>query len=213
MMASAPFSPAFCVISSTVPWTTSLGGSYGIFPFRPSSGKSLRFDGVAMVFLRVEVRSRPRGAVVAMGNPQAPEKSLEYLVGYMFDTSIAALRLVLSGIVEQLPELKIVHPHCGATLPYLAGRIDASYVKPYSIGVEWPEPPSARLARMYTDTMSQSEETLAFARCFYGDGNVMFGSDFPYFEPPSELAFVRQATADDPAILGGNAAALFGIPG
>ena len=47
MMASAPFSPAFCVISSTVPWTTSLGGSYGIFPFRPSSGKSLRFDGVS----------------------------------------------------------------------------------------------------------------------------------------------------------------------
>jgi len=138
---------------------------------------------------------------------------LEYLLGYMFDTSIAALRLVLSGIVEQLPELKIVHPHCGATLPYLAARIDSSYSKPYSLGVEWLEPPSARLARMYTDTMSQSEETLAFARRFYGDGNVIFGSDFPYFEPPSELVFVRQATADDPAILGGNAAALFGIAG
>ena len=138
---------------------------------------------------------------------------LEYLVGYMFDTSLAALRLVLAGILEELPGLKVVHPHCGATLPYLAGRIDSSYSKPYSLGVEWPTPPSRYLARMYTDTMSQSAETLAFARAFYGEGHVLWGSDFPYFEPARELDFVRGALGDDAAILGGNTAELFGIPG
>ena len=62
--------------------------------------------------------------------------------------------------------------------------------------------------------MSQSEATLAFAREFYADGHVMFGSDFPYFEPPTELTFVRRAlagTGEEDAVLGGNAAALFGI--
>jgi predicted TIM-barrel fold metal-dependent hydrolase len=42
----------------------------------------------------------------------------------------------------------------------------------------------------------------------------MFGSDFPYFDPPAELAFVRHAlkgTNEEDAVLGGNAAALFGL--
>jgi aminocarboxymuconate-semialdehyde decarboxylase len=139
---------------------------------------------------------------------------LEYLVGYMFDTSVAALRLVLSGILADLPALQVVHPHCGATLPYLAGRIDSSYSKPYSLGTEWPTPPSAYLAGLYTDTMSQSAETLAFARGFYGSGHVMFGSDFPYFQPSAELAFVRSAlagTGEEEAVLGENAVVLFGL--
>jgi aminocarboxymuconate-semialdehyde decarboxylase len=140
---------------------------------------------------------------------------LEYVLGYMFDTSIAALRLVFAGIVGELPDLTVVHPHCGATLPYLAGRIDTSHSKPYSLGRELTPPPSAQLAGFYTDTMSQSRETLAFALGFYEDGHVVFGSDYPYFEPPAELAFVRDALAGDPreeAVLHGNAARLFRLP-
>ena len=139
---------------------------------------------------------------------------LEYLLGYMFDSSLAALRLVLSGILQEQPGLKVVHPHCGATLPYLAGRIDSSYSKPYSLGEEWSRPPSSYLAALYTDTMSQSEATLAFARNFFDTGHIVFGSDFPYFEPPAELAFVRGAlegTEEEADVLGGNAAALFGL--
>ena len=139
---------------------------------------------------------------------------LEYVLGYMFDSSLAALRLVFSGIIQELPELKVVHPHCGATLPYLAGRIDSSYSKPYSLGSSFQTPPSRQLAGFYTDTMCQSEETLAFARGFYAEGHVLFGSDYPYFEPPTELRFVRDALAgsdDEEEVLGGNAAALFGL--
>lgn len=138
---------------------------------------------------------------------------LEYLVGYMYDTSTAALRLVLSGVVADNPSLRIVHPHCGATLPYLAGRIDHSHDKPYSLGHRLPQVPSEQLSGFYTDTMSQSVETLAYARNFYTDGHVMFGSDFPYFSTEEELAFVRGAVPEDEhaAILGGNAARLLRI--
>jgi predicted TIM-barrel fold metal-dependent hydrolase len=42
---------------------------------------------------------------------------------------------------------------------------------------------------------------------------VIFGSDFPYFSAEEELAFVRDAVEESEreAILGGNAAALFGF--
>lgn len=138
---------------------------------------------------------------------------LEYLVGYMYDTSTAALRLVLSGIVADNPGLKVVHPHCGATLPYLAGRIDQSHDKPYSLGAPLPTPPSKQLAGFYTDTMCQDAATLDFARRFYSDGHVMFASDFPFFSPQDELAFVRTAVPEDEqdAILRGNVARLLGI--
>lgn len=139
---------------------------------------------------------------------------LEYVVGYMFDSSVAALRLVLSEIVSKLPDLKVVHPHCGATLPYLAGRIDTSHSKPYSLGRELSPPPSAQLAGFYTDTMSQSRDTLAYALGFYEEGHVVFGSDYPYFDPAMELAFVRDALAGDErreGVLHGNAARLFGL--
>lgn len=140
---------------------------------------------------------------------------LEFVLGYMFDSSIAALRLVLSEIAAELPGLKVLHPHCGATLPYLAGRIDGSHSKPYSLGRELPTLPGAQLASFYTDTMCQSRPTLAYALDFYEDGHVLFGSDYPYFEPATELAFVREALAGDPReadVLHRSAAALFRLP-
>src|SRR5215207_8133105 len=55
---------------------------------------------------------------------------LDYVIGYMLDTSVAALNLVFSGTTRRCPGLKIVHPHLGAVLPYLAGRIDFEYKTP-----------------------------------------------------------------------------------
>jgi aminocarboxymuconate-semialdehyde decarboxylase len=144
---------------------------------------------------------------------QLRDYGLEYLTGFMYDTSTAALRLVLSGIAADNPGLRIVHPHCGATLPYLSGRIDHSHSKPYSLGAPLPVSPSDQLRGFYTDTVCQNPETLAFARDFYTDGHVMFGSDFPYFQPPEELAFVRANVpeAELDGVLGGNVAALLGV--
>ena len=138
---------------------------------------------------------------------------LEYLVGYLFDTSTAALRLVLSGILADNPGLRVVLPHCGATLPYLAGRIDHSHDEPYSLGTRLKKLPSEQFATFYTDTMSQSQPTIDYARGFFGDEHVMFASDFPYFSTSDELAFVRSAVPPDKwdAILHANAAELLGI--
>jgi len=146
-----------------------------------------------------------------LAEEQLRDYGLEYVLGYMFDTSTAALRLVFSGIVAENPGLRVVHPHCGATLPYLAGRIDSSHDKPYSLGERLPTLPSEQLAHFYTDTVCQNPEALDYARSFYEPGHVVFGSDFPYFSAADELAFVRESVGDDEAILAANAAKLFSI--
>jgi aminocarboxymuconate-semialdehyde decarboxylase len=142
------------------------------------------------------------------------EWGLEYLVGFMFDESVAALRLILSGIVADNPGLDVVLPHCGATLPYLAGRIDASHERPYSLGRRLDPLPSKQLSRFFTDTMSQDPATLAFARRYFAAGHVMFGSDYPFFSTERELAFIgREVEGSElDGVLGGNAAALLKLP-
>ncbi|HEY1275594.1 MAG TPA: amidohydrolase family protein [Thermoleophilaceae bacterium] len=147
----------------------------------------------------------------SVAEPALRDYGLEYLVGFMFDTSIAALRLVLSGVMAANPDLKVVHPHCGATLPYLAGRIDASHSQPYSLGAPLEVPPSVQLGRFYTDTVAQSADTIAFAERFYGQSHLIFGSDYPFMPPARELDFARASVADVDAVLAGNATALFGL--
>jgi aminocarboxymuconate-semialdehyde decarboxylase len=128
--------------------------------------------------------------------PALRDYGLEYLVGYMFDTSIAALRLVLSGIVQELPGLTVVHPHVGGTIPYLAARIDSSYSKPYSLGRTLPQSPSEQLGSFYTDTMCQSEPSLRRGIEFYGLDHVLFGTDYPYFPHADAVAFARGALSE-----------------
>lgn len=122
---------------------------------------------------------------------QMAEYGLEIIAGYMYETSTAVLRLILSGVMNDFPGLRIVHPHAGACLPYLAGRIDGSYSKPYAVGEVWDSSPSELMKRTYTDTMCQDPATLRFARDFYPADHVMFGSDYPYFSPAASLEFVR----------------------
>jgi aminocarboxymuconate-semialdehyde decarboxylase len=128
--------------------------------------------------------------------PHVHDYGLEIVLAYMFDTSLAALRLVLSGILDGL-DLDVVHPHCGATLPYLSARIDGAHSKPYALGRVLEPPPSERLARFHTDTMCQSPRTLAYAKDFYGVGRLLYGSDYPYYQPSESLAFVRECLTPD----------------
>jgi len=100
-------------------------------------------------------------------------------LGYLFDTSTAALRLVLSGLFTQFPDLVLVICHAGSLLPYQAGRIDYQALnRPGGVGpVEGA--PSDHLRRLYTDTVCDSPQTLRFALDFFGASHVMMGSDHP----------------------------------
>lgn len=140
---------------------------------------------------------------------------LEYVVGFMFDSTIAALDLVFSGAMERFGDLQVVHPHLGGTVPFLAGRIDYEYAKPWAMDTVLSRPPTEYLRRFFTDTVSQTPGALELARRFYGRDRLLFASDYPYWSPQQELAFVREHLHDEdlPAVLSGNAARLLKLDG
>lgn len=121
--------------------------------------------------------------------PRVGPFDMERPLGYMFDTSFAALSLIVSGILDAFPALRIVHPHLGGTLPFLAGRMET-----YRRGGLWPDltdPISSHLRRLYFDTVSATPGALALA-CEVGDEDrLLFASDYPYWSLEEGLAFVR----------------------
>jgi aminocarboxymuconate-semialdehyde decarboxylase len=130
-------------------------------------------------------------------------------LGRVVDISVSACRLVLSGIMERHPELKIVISHTGGALPYQAGRMDKN-----AKAAKLPLPPSTYIKRMYTDTVSPHEMGIRFAIEFYGAEHVMYGSDYPCWDPATALRLFEEvglSKEDQDKIFYGNARRVFGL--
>jgi aminocarboxymuconate-semialdehyde decarboxylase len=130
-------------------------------------------------------------------------------LGRVCDSSLAVLRLILSGTFDRHPGLRILHFHAGGVLPYAAGRLD----KNASItAIE--EPPTAYLKRMWVDTAMPHALTVAMAVDFYGPDRVLYGSDNPCWNPVAALRATEGAGLDEEvmrAVLTENAAGLLAL--
>lgn len=105
------------------------------------------------------------------------------MLGLMFDTTIALCRLILSGILDRHPNLKLVCPHVGGALPYLIGRVDhqtmvlkrgAQYIR---------QAPSEYLKRVWVDTVTPIGLAIKYAYDFSGPNKMLFSSDHPWVDP------------------------------
>jgi len=60
--------------------------------------------------------------------PRAEEEYghvLPLALGFPMETTIAVTRMILGGVFERFPRLKVLLAHSGGTLPFLAGRIES----------------------------------------------------------------------------------------
>jgi aminocarboxymuconate-semialdehyde decarboxylase len=108
--------------------------------------------------------------------------ALHLSLGRVIEVSVAASRLILSGLTERHPRLKVVLSHTGGALPYQSGRMDKNTRK-----ANLPQPASAYMKRMYTDTVSPHAMGMKFAIDYYGIDHVMYGSDYPCWSPEEAL--------------------------
>lgn len=104
-------------------------------------------------------------------------------LGFLVDTTTAALRLILGGAYEDRPDLKLYLCHAGSLLPQLAGRIDyeSSRHAPQGLG-EIDGLPSERMRLLYTDVVCAWPPALRSAMELLGPDRIMFGSDYPFWE-------------------------------
>jgi len=116
--------------------------------------------------------------------PVGVEAMKEYwlmpLVGFLFDTTLAAASLVYSGVVERYPEIKWVLAHLGGAIPYLAERLDRGYHAFAECRKSIEKLPSSYLREFYYDSVNFDFQALQLAIGFAGIDRILAGSDYPH---------------------------------
>ncbi len=136
------------------------------------------------------------------------------MMGLQVDNSFALLRLILSGILERHPDLRIVMPHVGGILPYMSGRIDHQTEVLGRARENITRPPSVYLQRIYMDTVSPSGQALQYAYEYSSADRLLFGTDHPWVDMPRFVRLIEAMSipeADKACIFSENAIKLFNL--
>lgn len=133
-------------------------------------------------------------------------------VGQPLEEAYALSSLVYEGVMDQFPKLKILVAHGGGYLPFYAGRHDNEYR--YGRAPQLKGEFSSYLPRFFYDTVLFNPDMLEFLVTKVPSSHIMLASDYPFAEK-QPVQYVRSAKKIDKkeqdAILGANAARLFGI--
>ena len=138
------------------------------------------------------------------------------LVGFLFDTTLAAAKLVFAGIPERYPDIKWVLSHLGGAIPYLAERLDRGWRAFPDCRVNIDHPPSDYLRRFYFDTVNFDPNALRLAVDFAGASQILAGSDYPHQIGSiplmkESLAALKVSARERELITGVNAQTLYGV--
>ena len=126
--------------------------------------------------------------------------------GYTVETATLGIRLVLSGVFEKYPKLKIILGHLGETLPFLVWRIDTTLKRPGRKAANFRD----IFCNNFYVTTSGNFSNPALLCCVMemGIDRILFAVDWPFVpNPPSTkwMESVPLCDEDKAKILSGNA--------
>ena len=146
-------------------------------------------------------------------DPWFQEYALWNSIGQSIEESKVMTSLILEGVLEDLPELRIVIAHGGGFLPHYFGRLDRNFRNRPGTASNISKPPSEYLRAFYLDTCVYDPTVLAVLLERVGADRLVLGTDYPVGDV-DPLEIVRRAGASEDeltAIAGGNAAQLLGL--
>ncbi|MFE0268780.1 amidohydrolase family protein [Nocardiopsis alba] len=142
-------------------------------------------------------------------------------LGRFCDVAIAVAMMLLDGVFDRHPDLRLIVPGTGGLLTLLPERLDMAADPPHWVGPPSrtpprTTPPSAHLSRLMVDTSTTNRAALALMLEHFGPTRVLVGTDSP---PLGEAAIRTPLTLlselvpdrDELALVHeGNARSLFG---
>ena len=113
--------------------------------------------------------------------------------GFQAETGLHAMRLIVNGVFDAFPSLKIVLGHMGEALPYWLYRMD------YMWRGSLKRKPSEYVRDNFVITTSgvNDHAVLAFCHGVLGAEHLMFAVDYPYQETTEAAKFMRSAPLSD----------------
>lgn len=138
------------------------------------------------------------------------------LLGFPFDVTLAAARLVLSGTIDRFPNLTLVLSQLGGALPMLAERIGRGQQIYPEISGTLGRPAVDYFREMYVDTVPYGEVGIPLTVDFHGAERVLLASDHPHQigsldDCATVIESMDVSEEDRRLMLAGNAERLFGL--
>jgi aminocarboxymuconate-semialdehyde decarboxylase len=124
---------------------------------------------------------------------------LQNAIGNQLETTVAAERLIVTGVLDRHPGLRLLLVHAGGYLPWQAGRLrHATTVRAELAGS--PPDPYAYFGRVFADTITHDAAALRFLVERVGADNVVMGTDLPFdMATPEPVAALEEALDADTA--------------
>jgi aminocarboxymuconate-semialdehyde decarboxylase len=125
------------------------------------------------------------------------------------ETATTAAHMVVAGVMERHPELRVLLAHGGGALLAVRGRMRHAHGFQPQARSRLRESPEESMRRFYFDTLTHDESLLRALIEFAGPDRVLLGSDYPFdMGDPRQVDTVRGlglAQEVEAAVLAGNA--------
>jgi aminocarboxymuconate-semialdehyde decarboxylase len=142
-------------------------------------------------------------------DPVFADYYLHNLVGNPTETTLTAAHMVLAGVMERHPHLKVLLAHGGGAILALRGRLRHGHETIAAAGGALSEPPDVSIRRFLFDTVTHDPALLRDLVDAVGARRVLLGSDYPFdMADQHPVETVRRAALDEDdeaAVLFGNA--------
>jgi aminocarboxymuconate-semialdehyde decarboxylase len=159
-------------------------GAVGVMVLANVAGRSLTEPAFTPVWDEIDRLALP--VLVHPTDPPGADRldmgsyDLTWSVGFMFDTTLAIARMIMSGFFDRYERLKIIASHGGAALSLLVGRFDKGWDISTLEDQVIRQPPSAYLRRIFYDCITYEPRSLQYLVSVVGESQVLFGSDYPH---------------------------------
>jgi aminocarboxymuconate-semialdehyde decarboxylase len=129
---------------------------------------------------------------------------------FPFRTTLMIERMILKGMFEKYPNLRLCLSHGGGLLAFNVWRLDHSYNLRQDLKKIIPQKPSGYLKKLYFDSIVHSVAALQYLIQVVGADRVVIGTDYPMamgdFEPLRKINELNLTDKERSQILGDNAA-------
>lgn len=105
---------------------------------------------------------------------------LENLLGNPYETGVAASQLVMAGVPGRYPNIRFCLAHAGGVFPAIVGRLERGFATKRPGLPSEVERPLAAARRFKADCIAHHPGALKLATEVFGEGNLLFGSDWPF---------------------------------
>jgi aminocarboxymuconate-semialdehyde decarboxylase len=102
------------------------------------------------------------------------------LVGFPLDIALSGASLLLAGVTERFPRLRLALSHGGGGLAPIIHRMDQAWASMASARTLLRAKPSEMAARFFYDTNVYDQSYLSYLAAHVAPGQMFLGTDYPY---------------------------------